>query len=210
MTGRINNGTLRIHAFLESSNVNGPGTRAVVWLQGCSLNCLGCWNQAGQDPRGGRESQVDQTAAPILSLWRSGQITGVTVSGGEPMDQALGLAALMELLRESAPAMSLGMFSGYTERELQAGNYGEAWIAGDKRRAWLRIQAALDFAVLGRFNYHQPSDLPLRTSRNQVLRLFTARHSEGDFQKQAVEVTIDGRGLTQVTGFAVLGEPARR
>jgi anaerobic ribonucleoside-triphosphate reductase activating protein len=36
--------TLQVHSFLESSSVNGPGQRAVIWLQGCSIGCPQCWN----------------------------------------------------------------------------------------------------------------------------------------------------------------------
>lgn len=28
-----------VHARIDSSQVNGPGNRAVLWFQGCSLNC---------------------------------------------------------------------------------------------------------------------------------------------------------------------------
>ena len=33
-----------LHAFIPASRANGPGLRAVIYFQGCSLNCPGCWN----------------------------------------------------------------------------------------------------------------------------------------------------------------------
>lgn len=33
-----------IHSFVPASRANGPGLRAVVYVQGCSLKCHGCWN----------------------------------------------------------------------------------------------------------------------------------------------------------------------
>src|ERR1035438_2172467 len=33
-----------IHAILPASRVNGPGLRAVLFVQGCSLACKECWN----------------------------------------------------------------------------------------------------------------------------------------------------------------------
>ena len=33
-----------VHSMLRRSAVNGPGERAVIWLQGCDLGCRGCWN----------------------------------------------------------------------------------------------------------------------------------------------------------------------
>jgi len=40
---------------------------------------------------------------------------------------------------------------------------------------------------------------------NQRLRLYSSRYSFADFSRQLVEVTIDGHGLTQITGFPVGG-----
>ena len=33
-----------IHSFVSGSRVNGPGLRAVVYFQGCTLGCRDCWN----------------------------------------------------------------------------------------------------------------------------------------------------------------------
>jgi len=46
---------LRVHSMLETSRVNGPGRRAVIWLQGCSLGCKKCWNPATHLSDGGLE-----------------------------------------------------------------------------------------------------------------------------------------------------------
>ena len=36
----------RIHATASASRANGPGRRFVVWFQGCTLGCAGCFNPA--------------------------------------------------------------------------------------------------------------------------------------------------------------------
>ena len=33
-----------IHGFVSASRVNGPGLRAVIYFQGCTLGCRDCWN----------------------------------------------------------------------------------------------------------------------------------------------------------------------
>jgi pyruvate-formate lyase-activating enzyme len=48
-------------------------------------------------------------------------LEGPTFSGGEPMQQAEGLLKLMREIRRTAPTVSLGMFTGYTEGELASG-----------------------------------------------------------------------------------------
>ncbi|MEZ5352970.1 MAG: 4Fe-4S cluster-binding domain-containing protein [Bryobacteraceae bacterium] len=50
-------------------------------------------------------------------------IEGLTISGGEPMHQADELCELAERVHAAAPRLSFGMFSGYYERELDAGRY---------------------------------------------------------------------------------------
>lgn len=107
----------------------------------------------------------------------------------------------------AAPSLSFGMFSGYTEGELERGDYRtrRPLPIGEKQRLWEEIRDRLDFAVLGRFNQALPSHEPLVTSRNQVLRLFTARYTPADFSEQTIEVNIHADGRAEVTGFPTLG-----
>ncbi len=132
---------------------------------------------------------------------------GPSISGGEPLEQAPGLVQLVEHMRGQIPDLSIGLFSGYSETELDRGSYRcfPSAIAVEKRELWHRIRRTLDFAVLGRYNALAPSSDPLITSSNQRLRLYSSRYSPADSQPQRVEVTIDGHGLTQITGFPVRG-----
>jgi hypothetical protein len=134
----------------------------------------------------------------------------MTFSGGEPMQQADSLMRLIHCLRRQAPELSFGMFSGYAEHELAEGQY---WIWGDgsskrcRKRLWQEIRGCLDFAILGRFSQAQPRHLPLRSSRNQVLRLYSDRYTTADFIDQLTEVTIHEGGQAEVTGFPTRGLP---
>jgi anaerobic ribonucleoside-triphosphate reductase activating protein len=194
-----------VHALIPASRANGPGLRAVVFFQGCSIGCPKCWNPSTH-PFHGPEIKVDAVVEEVLRAGQEHTLEGITFSGGEPMQQADSLLALMRSLRQQAPALSFGMFSGYAEQELNKGQY---WIWGDdssehhRIRLWQEIRACLDFAILGRFNQAQPSNTPLRTSRNQVLRLFSDRYSPTDFSEQLTEVSILEGGRTEVTGFPI-------
>jgi len=46
-----------IHAIVPASRANGPDLRAVVFFQGCTLGCRGCWNPTSHAFRG-REMTV--------------------------------------------------------------------------------------------------------------------------------------------------------
>jgi len=197
-----------LHALVRASRANGPGLRAVVFFQGCSLGCRGCWNPQTHRFEG-PEVAVDEVVHEILRARSEFALDGVTLSGGEPIQQAYSLLGLMQSLRRQAPELSFGMFSGYTERELDGGLYW-TWkelSPPQKRRLWNEVGGLLDFAVLGRFNQNQPSTLPLRTSRNKVLRLLSGRYTAADFSEQLVEINIQEGGRAEVTGFPVLGVP---
>lgn len=197
-----------IHGFVSHSRVNGPGVRAVVYFQGCNLGCVGCWNSATHTfvgpPRG-----VQDVAEQVEAAHQSHFIEGVTFSGGEPMQQALDLLEVIRLLKRARPKISIGIYSGYTEHELDSGRF---WtrdgIAQEARRhVWEDIKQHLDFAVLGRFVAARPSQHPMRTSANQVLRLFSNRYREEHFKPLEFEVNIESAGLVQITGFPLAGLP---
>lgn len=142
----------------------------------------------------------------VVDLHANRLIDGLTISGGEPMEQASGVLAIVQALRLRVPEISIGAFSGYTESELASGAFlsRDANHPSHQADIWRAIRQHLDFAVLGRFNRHRPTNQPLVTSQNQALLLFSDRHSPSDFSPLSVEFTIDAQGITQVTGFPVL------
>ena len=198
-----------VHAIMPASRANGPGLRCVLFVQGCDLRCPGCWN-VRTHPFVGIDLAIEALLSELVSYSRQYALDGITFSGGEPMQQADDLAALLQGLRSALPTLSFGMFTGYSEEELETGDFfTRRGVDCDRRRAlWRSIRSQLDFAVMGRYNRLQPSHQPMRTSANQVLRLFSARHSEMDFGAQIVEITIAADGQSRITGFPTLGNPA--
>lgn len=198
--------TIQMHSRLEQSLVNGPGSRAVIWLQGCSLNCPGCWNPLSHSIEAGISVEVASVVEWVADLHSNRLIDGLTISGGEPMEQAGALLALLQALRLRVPAISISVFSGYTETELARGTFlsRDGHPPSHQAELWLSIRLHLDFAVLGRFNSHRPANQALVTSQNQELLLLSDRHSPSDFSPLSVEFTIDSQGTTQITGFPIL------
>ena len=182
--------------------------RAVVYFQGCNLSCDGCWNPATH-AFVGPSRRVHDIAGQVAAAHLTHALDGVTFSGGEPMQQALDLLDLIQMLKRSQPEISVGMYSGYTERELDSGRFWTRYgIKQEARcRVWVDIKQHLDFAVLGRFVAARPSQIPLRTSANQVLRLFSDRYREEHFKPLEFEVNIESAGLVQITGFPLAGLP---
>jgi anaerobic ribonucleoside-triphosphate reductase activating protein len=84
-------GYLNIMGYVDESEVNGPGSRAVVWVQGCLRECPGCFNPDSWSFEINELVSVDALAERIISNPNN---EGVTFSGGEPFWQAPALAAL--------------------------------------------------------------------------------------------------------------------
>lgn len=196
---------MQIHGLISESSVNGPGRRAVVWFQGCTLGCPGCWNPRTHAFGTTPNRTVSEVSQQILA---SANIDGVTFSGGEPFQQAQALLALCEWLKVLRPTLSLGLFSGYTTRELTSGRWqyraegSGNWEHGTKE-LFDRIRAHLDFGIFGRFTRAlATNDKPLCGSRNQEVVFFNDRYSGRDLQPQGCEINIsqDGEQLT-ITGF---------
>lgn len=96
-----------IHSFQSMGAVDGPGLRFVVFMQGCPLRCIYChnpdtWEFGAHAPFSDcKEYTVSQVVEKILRFRPYFQHGGgVTVSGGEALQQWTFVAALLQRLRE--------------------------------------------------------------------------------------------------------------
>jgi anaerobic ribonucleoside-triphosphate reductase activating protein len=197
---------MRLFGRQRSTIVNGPGNRALVHVQGCNLGCRNCWNPESHDPN---NYQLELTYHELAKWIICEAKDGVTFSGGEPMQQAEGLYDVIATVKTSRPHLSIGMYTGYTEKELDTGNYKftksdpNTYESIYNYNVWPHIKKHLDFAIMGRFNEQLlDTSTSLRSSTNQKLVLFSDRYEESDFNSQQIEFTI-ANGLIQITGFPV-------
>ena len=63
----------------------GPGRRIGLWVQGCSIRCAGCISLDTWAP--GKGSTTVAAVAEVIMRWID-EADGLTISGGEPLDQA--------------------------------------------------------------------------------------------------------------------------
>ena len=104
---------MRIAGLVQDSIVDGPGFRYAVFTQGCSFCCEGCHNPDTWDSTGGVEMPVDD----IINEMLSNPLTdGLTLSGGEPFEQAADCASLAAAARERG--LNVWVFTGKTFEEL--------------------------------------------------------------------------------------------
>jgi anaerobic ribonucleoside-triphosphate reductase activating protein len=188
--GRKVNMHINLAGFLECSHVNGPGKRAVIWVQGCPIRCQGCFNSHMWDFKPKTLVKVNTLAEQIL---QTGHIEGVTFSGGEPFAQAETLGILGEVLQRHG--LNVVTYSGYTFKYLQ----------NENRNDWKRLLGVTDLLIAGPFISELRCHLPWRGSLNQSMvflseqfRNHPAIHMEN---VQTMEFIIESDGALRITGF---------
>ena len=154
---------VRIHAFEPVSRANGPGRRAVVWFQGCSLGCPKCFNP---ETHAGDEGESVDAGELALRVLRAGsRVEGVTFSGGEPSQQPSGLLEILAALASSH--LTMLCFSGYTLGEIRRLPLGPA------------ILDHLDVLVAGRYAASRPAGWrPLPCTDSRSGRRTNSRYAE--------------------------------
>jgi len=186
----------RIHAVEPRSRANGPGVRFVVWFQGCTLGCPGCFNPATHavapapgTPRAlgsPKETSIAELAAAMAAARASGA-TGLSLSGGEPLQQPEAARALLDAAR--ALGLSTLAFPGYTIDEIRG-------LPGGPD-----VLARLDVLIDGRYVAADRLATGLRGSANQRIHLLTDRHSLAEVEATPVaEIRIGPTGEVVLTG----------
>jgi anaerobic ribonucleoside-triphosphate reductase activating protein len=189
-------GHLNIMGYVDESAVNGPGTRAVVWVQGCLRECVGCFNTASWSFAPNQIVSIEELAAKILA---NGRNTGVTFSGGEPFWQARALAELARLLK--AQGLNVMSFSGFTLEQLQGNNAPVGSFA-----LLEQLDILIDGPYVESLAIHSP-DSPV-SSRNQRVHVFNPEFVDRiTWASDQIEIHILKDGTRIFTGFwGQLGE----
>ncbi|HBB35328.1 MAG TPA: radical SAM protein [Cyanobacteria bacterium UBA8803] len=183
-------GYLNIMGYVDESEVNGPGCRAVVWVQGCKRECSGCFNPASWSFEINQLIPIDELAAKILS---NPQNQGVTFSGGEPFWQAPALAQLARKLKTAG--LNVMSFSGFTLGELQS---------ADAPPGATELLEQLDILVDGPYVESLAINCPdsLVSSRNQRVHVFNpALQDQLTWASDQMEIHILKDGSRIITGF---------
>lgn len=133
------------------SIVDGPGIRYGVFVQGCPHNCPGCHNQKSHKFGIGKDKNIEEIYNNILA---APSTQGVTFSGGEPFEQAEGLAELARMLK--AKGYNIWCYSGYTYEQLLT------------KKGAIKLLDKIDVLVDGKFDQSKKSmDALYRGSTNQ-------------------------------------------
>jgi anaerobic ribonucleoside-triphosphate reductase activating protein len=101
---------------LMHSRANGPGVRAVIWVQGCTIGCDGCYSLSTHPHRKVNLVNPIELAKGVCSIEG---IEGITLSGGEPFEQSEAVAEFLRSVKEIRPELSIFIFTGHEVSFLQ-------------------------------------------------------------------------------------------
>jgi anaerobic ribonucleoside-triphosphate reductase activating protein len=156
---------LNLHHVLPQSSAHGPGVRCVLWVQGCSLACPGCCSPGSHDAASGSPVPVEDLLRRLEEA--QSRIDGVTLSGGEPLEQPAALLELLHGLR-ARTRLSVVLSTGYELAEVEAQPLGP------------RILARVDVVIAGRFVRALAVENPLIGSSNRRVYLLSERYDAYD------------------------------
>ncbi len=170
----------------EHSFIYGPNCRFVIWVQGCSIRCKGCWNTE----MWGFEHKTILSVKDLMSKIESEKdfIDGITLLGGEPLDQFVEVSELLVECKKLR--LSTMLFTGYEMTEIS-------------EMQMTSILENIDILITGRY------DKTKRTmnhqwigSTNQEIHFLTDRFADFEIKNNNyTEITINTDGSTTILGF---------
>jgi anaerobic ribonucleoside-triphosphate reductase activating protein len=177
---------LNISHIEEQSFIYGPGSRFVIWVQGCSIKCKGCWNKEMWSFK--PKKMIDLAELRIEINQVSDNIEGVTILGGEPLDQYPALLELAKMVNQLG--LSFMLFTGYELTEIKENGYSELFEYTDIliTGRYIEAQRTLNHQWIG--------------SNNQQIHFLTERYSQQKVvNRNYIEIEIDEFGAVTTLGF---------
>ena len=176
---------LRIANFVKRTEIYGPGMRSAIWVQGCTLACKGCWNTHLWPKKGGKDQSIIELHEQLMKVEGN---EGITLLGGEPLQQSEAVLELIKL--QKAAGRTVMLYSGYEPEELDS--------------VQQECVDNSDIVILGRYKEElRNTKLRWRGSENQVLYSPTGRYTVEDFPDGETEISvhIDADGKLLITGY---------
>ncbi len=162
---------MRVGRVLYPIKALGPGERLGIWLQGCDRRCEGCANPELWEKEKG-EMPLPMLVAMCKAAMEDYSLTGITISGGEPLLQAEELAGLLSALR--AVCDDILLFTGYTLKD-----GGRIVHDGELNNdAVERVLSLVDVVVDGVYIRDLNCGEILRGSSNQVIHYLNGNSGE--------------------------------
>ena len=95
----------------------GPGNRLVLWSIGCSKKCYKCANPELWSEEPLKDVDIKKLVSLIKQSINDTKIEGITITGGDPLEQINELLALLPFFQEITDDVLV--YTGYTINEVK-------------------------------------------------------------------------------------------
>lgn len=150
---------LNIAENCKKTRVLGPGIRYVLWLQGCPFKCKKCISPEWIPIKPANLVSIDHILDEIFS---DDQISGITISGGEPFLQSRNLFRLLKMIHDEKENFNVITFTGFNYSSL---NWQDA----------KDFLSEIDVLISGPYEESLNDGIGLRGSSNQEIHFLTDR-----------------------------------
>jgi len=139
----------------------GPGERLVIWTVGCSKHCYKCANPELWCGNPAKDVEVSKLFNLIINAVGNKKLDGVTITGGDPLEQMSELVMLVQLLREITDDILI--YTGYTAAEISD-------LYNDNKVIWATLKDNISVLIDGVYIEElNDNECGLRGSTNQNL-----------------------------------------
>lgn len=114
---------MNYHQYYPVDVINGPGTRATLFVSGCEHQCRGCYNQSTLNPDSGHPFDTEMSDQIIHDLQdKRIKRRGLSLSGGDPLypTNLADILALVQRVKRECPDKDIWLWTGYKLDELSS------------------------------------------------------------------------------------------
>lgn len=97
---------------------NGIGVRVSLFVSGCNHKCKGCFNSEAWDFNYGKKFTL-KTQNEISDMLSKTYIKGLSVLGGEPLQQDKTLLLFLKYVKKLLPQKDIWLYTGYVYEEIK-------------------------------------------------------------------------------------------
>ncbi len=182
--------SVKLAKIIKNSESNGPGIHYTIWFQGCNLNCPECFNPHTHNRKGGFRKRINQIVKEIKHEKEVNKIKGVTLTGGEPLQQLEGVFKLVKEIKTKVSDIGIIILTGYEPEELE------------KMEMFKRISTYVDVFIAGRYRKERKIQKGIRGSDNKKYLFLTEYYARRDFDKvPQLEVIVGKTGSIVLSGI---------
>lgn len=105
---------MNVMQITPESTVDGEGMRVVLFVSGCRIECKGCHNPQSHDFNNG-VLFTENTMQELIDLLGKPYISGITLSGGHPLEtqNADDVLEIVKRVKTIFPNKDVWIYSGY-------------------------------------------------------------------------------------------------